>query len=190
MTKPRPLRTPKRVLMLGFENAQILDVTGPFQIIEAARTRSGEPAYEIELIAPERGPFRTSCGLTLTATRGIDEIGDDELGLVHSLLVAGGMGTRKLVHDARMIGFIRRAAARTKRTVSVCTGALLLAGAGLLDGKRAATFQKLRSILTPFMCGPEKSGHRRASPRAWISRWRLSRKILAGKRRWASPGIS
>jgi len=136
MTKPR---LPKRVLMLGFENAQILDVTGPFQILEAARTRSGEPAYEIELIAPERGPFRTSCGLTLTAMRGIDEIGDDELGLVHSLLVAGGMGTRNLVHDARVIGFIRRAAARTKRTVSVCTGALLLAGAGLLDGKRAAT---------------------------------------------------
>ncbi|MFZ2469794.1 MAG: helix-turn-helix domain-containing protein [Parvibaculum sedimenti] len=125
--------------MLGFEDAQILDVTGPFQILEAARTKAGEPAYELELVAPEKGAFRTSCGLTLTASRGIDEMTDEELGHVHSFMVVGGQGTRRLVQDARVISFIQRASAKARRTVSICTGALLLAGAGLLDGKRVAT---------------------------------------------------
>lgn len=139
MKKPRTSPTPRRVLMLAYEDAQILDVTGPFQIFAAAVMRDGMPAYEIELVAPEAGAFRTTCGLDLTATRGIDDMTAEELARIDSFLVVGGQGSRLLAGDARVLDFIRRASAKARRTVSICTGALLLAAAGLLDGKRATT---------------------------------------------------
>jgi transcriptional regulator GlxA family with amidase domain len=60
-------------------------------------------------------------------------------GPIDTLIVAGGIGSRRLVQDARFIAAIRRLAARSRRVASVCTGALLLAEAGLLDGRRATT---------------------------------------------------
>lgn len=139
MTKARNNHSLRRVLMLGFEDAQILDITGPFQILQAAPGPDGEPAYDIELVAPKAGAFRTTCGLELTASRGIDEVGADDLARVDTFIVSGGQGSRLLMEDQRVLDFIRRASRMARRTVSVCTGALLLAGAGLLDGKRAAT---------------------------------------------------
>lgn len=125
--------------MLAYEDAQILDVTGPFQILEAARTANGTPAYAIELVAQRAGPFRTTCGLDLVAARGIGEMSDTALADVDTFMVVGGRGSRKLAGDEDVLAFIKRASARARRTVSICTGALLLAAAGLLDGKRAAT---------------------------------------------------
>lgn len=139
MSKPRSPSAPRRVLMLGFEDAQILDVTGPFQIFAAAQTKAGGPAYAIALVAPEAGPFRTHCGLELVAASGIDQWDDAALREVDTFIVSGGLGTRRLAGDERLLDFIRRASGAARRTVSICTGALLLAAAGLLDGKRAAT---------------------------------------------------
>jgi len=130
---------PARVMMLGYEAAQILDIAGPLQVLSSAQRPDGRPAYAIELVAPEAGPIETTSGLTLYARRGIDEISDDELKALDIFLVSGGQGSRTLEHDERVLGFIRRASAAAKRAGSICTGAILLAAAGVLDGKRATT---------------------------------------------------
>jgi transcriptional regulator GlxA family with amidase domain len=125
--------------MLGYDEAQILDIAGPLQILASARTPEGNPAYEIELIAPKAGPISTSAALTLHASRGIRQVPYTELSDIDTFMIAGGFGSRALRHDEAVIDFIREAATRARRTASICTGALLLAAAGLLDGKRATT---------------------------------------------------
>jgi transcriptional regulator GlxA family with amidase domain len=125
--------------MLGYEGAQILDITGPLQILSTARTPDGKPAYEIELIAPKAGPFEASAGLRLHAARGIGQVPYTELSDIDTFMISGGYGSRALQHDETTLNFIREAATRARRTASICTGALLLAAAGLLDGKRATT---------------------------------------------------
>jgi transcriptional regulator GlxA family with amidase domain len=125
--------------MLGYDEAQILDITGPLQILSTALTPEGKPAYAIELVAPKAGPIAASAGLTLQARRGIGQIPYTELSDIDTFLVSGGYGSRALRHDEAALAFIREAATRARRTASICTGALLLAAAGLLDGKRATT---------------------------------------------------
>lgn len=134
-----PAPKPHRVMMLGYEAAQILDIAGPLQILSSAQRQDGSAAYTIELVAPEAGPVATTSGLALYAGRGIDEIPDDELSSIDTFLVSGGQGSRTLEHDARVLDFIRRASAAATRAGSICTGAILLAAAGVLDGKRATT---------------------------------------------------
>ncbi len=125
--------------MFAYEDAQILDVAGPLQIFSAAEDGEGNPAYSIELIAPHKGPFRTTCGLDLIATRGLGDLTPKDMANIDTLIVSGGEGGRKLLNDEAVTGFIREASRHVRRVASICTGAFLLAEAGLLDGRRAAT---------------------------------------------------
>ena len=132
--------TPHRVAMLGFPQAQILDITGPLEVF--ARTSRwlrdhqdlSFDAYEIELVAPRAGPIVTSGGLQLLAARAYTDMRPAD-----SLLIAGGIGYEALLKDRALLDWIRRQASKVGRIGSICTGALVLAAAGLLDGKRATT---------------------------------------------------
>lgn len=119
--------------MLAFEDAQILDIVGPLQILGAAN-RGGRAVYDIVLAAERAGPFRTSEGLSLVAGAGYADVGQ-----VDTLMIAGGLGVDRARRDARLVRRIRESAKGTRRVVSVCTGAFLLGEAGLLDGRRATT---------------------------------------------------
>jgi transcriptional regulator GlxA family with amidase domain len=132
-----PAAGPRRVWVLGFPDAQVLDLIGPWEVFAIAN-RVGNPRtprYALSLVAPAAGPFTTSGGLSLLAQRGLAEA----TGPVDTLIVAGGLGTRPGPRDPRLIPWIRRTARRARRVASVCSGAFLLAEAGLLDGRRATT---------------------------------------------------
>jgi transcriptional regulator GlxA family with amidase domain len=133
-------RRTHRVAMLAYPQAQVLDITGPLEVFSRTsrwlRDHAGRrvPAYAVELVAARRGLIETSGGLRLLATRGYRE-----LGRVETLLVAGGIGYEAAAQDEALLAWLRARVAGVPRVGSICTGALVLAAAGLLDGRSATT---------------------------------------------------
>ena len=132
---------PHSVAMVAFADAQILDVVGPLEVFSrAARLlsdegRRGPLPYAVEILAAKRGWLVTSSGIGLLANRSFHDV----RGGIDTLFVSGGRGTDAALQDRALIRWLRRMASRLDRLASVCTGAFILAEAGLLDGKRAAT---------------------------------------------------
>jgi transcriptional regulator GlxA family with amidase domain len=126
---------PRRVVLLAFPNVQILDVTGPSEVFAIADRICSGAAYSIELVAPGAGELPSSGSLRLVA----DCEAQRCTGPIDTLLVAGGLGVRSAIEDRPLLDWLAGAAARSRRVASVCTGAFLLAQAGLLDGRRATT---------------------------------------------------
>ncbi|MBA2303298.1 MAG: GlxA family transcriptional regulator [Acidobacteria bacterium] len=124
----------RRVVMLTFPDLQALDVVGPLEVLDGA-SRIVDGAYAIEIVASEQALFRSSSGLSLSPAGVIAQC----QGPIDTLMVAGGFGVAKSEEDERLIAWLRLAAARSRRVASVCNGALLLARAGVLDGRRATT---------------------------------------------------
>jgi len=139
-----PVSDPRRVAILVYPGVQSLDVTGPLEVFTGAdaaisrrhprEDRPPEPGYEVMLVGRERRT-RTSSGLTIVPERGLEELSAP----LDTLIVPGGSGHRRAQEDEELVRWIARTASRARRTVSVCTGAFLLARAGLLDGRRACT---------------------------------------------------
>ncbi len=126
---------PRRIVLVGFPDVQALDLTGPSEVFSLADRNTGGGRYAIELVGPDGRGLVTSSGLKLVPHRAIDAC----RGPIDTLIVAGGRGTRAAARDEHLIGWLRLAARRSRRVTSVCTGAFLLARAGLLDGRRATT---------------------------------------------------
>jgi transcriptional regulator GlxA family with amidase domain len=123
---------PRRIAILVFPGFQVLDATGPLAAFEIAnRHRPG--AYAVETIAAEAGPMASSAGLQVLAGGLPDPDGID------TLIAAGGEGTRRARFEPRVRDYLTGALGRVRRIASVCSGAYLLAEAGLLDGRRATT---------------------------------------------------
>jgi len=133
-------RTPRQIAILAYPGVQSLDVTGPLEVFAGAQPliegrARGERPYEVRIVARRRAPLLTSSGLAITPHSSIQ----DAPARIDTLLVAGGAGHADAAQDEHLIDWIRRTSARARRTASVCTGAFLLARAGLLQGRRATT---------------------------------------------------
>ncbi len=132
--------------MLAFAGVQLLDVAGATQVFVAANEhaeRAGvPPPYSVRVIAPSGAAVRATSGIAL-ATAPLPEA-DAPL---DTLLVAGGQGVMRAAEDAALLDWLRARAGAARRVASVCTGAFLLAAAGLLDGRRAATHWEYCDLL-------------------------------------------
>jgi transcriptional regulator GlxA family with amidase domain len=128
------MRGVRRVVIAAFPRVQTLDVLGPAEVFSTAGQLRGREEYRVEVVAADPGPLRTS-SVALHPDLTIDRC----KGPIDTLLVAGGRGVNAAVDDERLVAWIAAAAKRSRRVTSVCTGAFLLARAGLLDGRRATT---------------------------------------------------
>ncbi|MFF5367344.1 GlxA family transcriptional regulator [Streptomyces sp. NPDC013187] len=122
---------PRTVLAVLFDGLQSLDVTGPLEVFAGADLLA-PGAYRIRTASLDGAPVRTTSGLTLVPDESLVSAPDPDI-----LLVPGGTGS--LRPDPRLVGWVREHGPRVERLVSVCTGAAVLAEAGLLDGRRATT---------------------------------------------------
>ncbi|HET9162991.1 MAG TPA: DJ-1/PfpI family protein [Solirubrobacterales bacterium] len=112
-----------------FDRFTALDAVGPYEVL------SRIPGARVTFVASEPGPIRTETRmLTLTAEASLAEVPGPDV-----IVVPGGIGTRSLMTDEQILAWIRRAHAGSQWTASVCTGSLLLAAAGILDGLEATT---------------------------------------------------
>jgi transcriptional regulator GlxA family with amidase domain len=130
--------------ILVFPDFQLLDAAGPISVFEiAARYAGAEQA--IKVLAATPGPIRSSSGVEMLA-RGLKPYG-----AISTLIVAGGEGVRTAATCEKTLGFVRAMAKRGARVASVCSGAYILAEAGLLDGRRATThWGRTRHFLSAY----------------------------------------
>jgi transcriptional regulator GlxA family with amidase domain len=124
----------RTVALVVFDQHQLLDLAGPADAFRTATLLGAEPGYEPIVVSLDGAPVRSVSGVTVAAEAALGDL--DHL---HTLMVVGGLGVQTARHDPRLLHELRRASQRSTRTTSVCSGALLLAAAGLLDGYDATT---------------------------------------------------
>ncbi|MFD7660430.1 DJ-1/PfpI family protein [Actinosynnema sp. NPDC059797] len=128
----RPPGAGPRIGVLLYDGFSLLDPTGPTEVL------SRLPGATVTMVAQRRGPVRTDTGdVALVADRSIAEVDDLDVLLVPG---AGERGTTGAMGNPVLLDWIRRVHRRTRWTTSVCTGSLVLAAAGLLDGREATTY--------------------------------------------------
>jgi transcriptional regulator GlxA family with amidase domain len=133
-----------QVAYLLYDRFTALDVTGPHEVLNSV------PDVESIFVAESAGPIRNeSDTLSLVADASLDEVPDPGV-----IVVPGGYGTRALLQHDPVLDWIRTAHQTSEYTASVCTGTLLLAAAGLLDGKPATTHFLARELLGELGADP------------------------------------
>ena len=127
-----------------FDRFTALDAVGPYEVL------SRLPGARVRFLAAEAGPVRTENGmLAITADERLSALPEPDV-----LMVPGGFGTRSLMNDEPMLDWIRHAHAHSQWTTSVCTGSLLLAAAGVLDGLQATSHWMVLDALAEFGAQP------------------------------------
>jgi transcriptional regulator GlxA family with amidase domain len=116
------------VVIVVFDGLQSLDLTGPAEVFAAA-------GWPVRVVNSSGAPVRSSAGITIVPDGDLASV----RGPIDVLMVVGGQGTPAATADTRLLTWLRRAARRSRRVTSVCSGSFVLAEAGLLDGRRATT---------------------------------------------------
>jgi putative intracellular protease/amidase len=127
-----------------YDRFTALDAVGPYQVL------AGLPEARVRFIAAEAGPVRTDNRmLTLVAEASLDDVPSPDI-----LVLPGGIGTRALLKDEALLSWVRSAHETSRYTTSVCTGSLILAAAGILDGVDATTHWTARDLLGELGANP------------------------------------
>ncbi len=143
----------RNVAIFIFDEIEVLDFCGPFEVFVVAG-RAG--SFDVYTVAEHASPIRTRGGMQVIPTYTWDEAPDP-----HILVVPGGKGTQPLMHHHLTLEWVRATATRAEFVLSVCTGALLLAKAGLLDGLTATTHHRSLELLSESAPGADVVSDRR-----------------------------
>ncbi len=122
------MATPMRIAILLFDKLAAQDAVGPYEVFRCV------PGWQVELVGKRAGEVRAEGGLGLSVDRALGEVDEAD-----AVLVPGGRGSEAIAADPEVLEWLRRMDARTRWTISVCTGAEILGAAGLLKGKRATS---------------------------------------------------
>lgn len=128
-----------KIAILLFDNFTALDIVGPYEVLNKL------PDSKILFVGYEKKEYSDPYGLRISADSSIGEISDADI-----LLVPGGPGIDSLLNNKDILDWIRKIDRTTKWTVSVCSGSLVLAQAGLLDGKNCTTHWRRKEQLRSF----------------------------------------
>jgi transcriptional regulator GlxA family with amidase domain len=142
--------------ILIFDNVEVLDFTGPFEVFSRTRTVPGPESRRSQEHAPFNVFTVAKTSAPVLATGGLTVIADyvfADAPRIDLLVIPGGFGTRALLEDEQTLSWIRGVATKASRTTSVCTGSLLLAKAGLLEGRRATTHWGALDLLASLDAG-------------------------------------
>ncbi len=156
-----------RVALLAYDGVEALDFAGPFEVFTTAarvhaRTTPGDPVFEVVAVAAGPGPVRARAGLELLPSATVADAG-----VVDVLVVPGGLvdGVRE---DRAVLDWLARVHATTRLTASVCTGAFVLAAAGILTGGPVTTHWEDLDDLAAQFPALEVVGERR-----WVRQGRM-----------------
>lgn len=128
------MNNPRTLTILLFDNAEVLDFCGPIEVFSVANRFTDPPAFNVVTVAEQSGPITTRGGLSVNPHHRLSDCPKTDI-----LLLPGGQGTRKEMHKPVLIDWIKQVSANAELVLSVCTGALLLAKAELLDRLEATT---------------------------------------------------
>ena len=132
----------KNVAILLFPEVEVLDFAGPFEVFAVTDELHGYSVFNVYTVADAPSPIRARNGLRLVPDYALNDCPPP-----HILIVPGGFGTRRLLEQPPILAWVRARAAAAELTLSVCTGSLVLAKAGLLDGLRATTHHECFDLL-------------------------------------------
>jgi len=132
----------RRVAILVFDEAEVLDVAGPYEVFSVAGRRHGLEPFQVSLVAQRPGPVTLRNGFVVVPHATTAETPTADL-----VVIPGGFGTRREVDNPALIDWIRRVTGEAELVLSVCTGALLLGKAGLLDDLSATTHHDTYTLL-------------------------------------------
>ena len=128
----------RRVGILVFEDVEVLDFAGPFEVFAVSAELAGQRHFRTVLVGKQDRVY--------TAVNGLKVLPNETFADGHAydlLVVPGGFGTRALVHDAEVLAWVKAQAATAEIVMSVCSGALVLATVGLLEARRATTHHEV-----------------------------------------------
>jgi len=160
----------RTLALLLFDDVEVLDFAGPFEVFSVADRFTDPPAFHVVTVAEQAGPVRARGGLSVNPDCTLADCPPPDI-----LLVPGGQGTRRQMHNAILVDWVRATASRAELVLSVCTGALVLAKAGLLDVLEATTHHGALDLL------------RDAAPRTTV---RPNRRFVDAGRVVTSAGIA
>jgi transcriptional regulator GlxA family with amidase domain len=126
---------PRYVVMLVYPGVMAMDIFGPLEAFATANMIAGRPLYRLAIAGMSMAPVATSLGIRITPSVAVADIQEP----IDTLLVSGGFGQAEASSDERLLAWLKTGRRQARRCGSICTGAFVLAAAGLLDGRRATT---------------------------------------------------